>query len=54
MLLYPREINTKFKIFTNEFDNPKYQYKTGFVSVINEKGELDDIIGENVCNLLEL
>jgi len=54
MLLYPGNTKTEFKIFTNEFDNPKINCKLGFISIIDEKGELDDLIGENVCNLLEL
>ncbi len=54
MLLYPGNIKTTFKTFINEFDNKPINCKTGFVSVIDENGDLDKSIGNKIVKLLEL
>jgi len=55
MLLYPGKTNNnKFEIFNNPNDSIVHQCKTGFVSVLNSKGNLDENLGIKIINLLEL
>jgi len=63
LLLYPGEANeNKFQSYltddyskdTEDDPNPiDHECKMGFVSVLNEKNELDHTIGENILKLLE-
>ena len=55
MLLYPgNNSNSDFRKFVNSNDTVSHKCKIGFVNVMDNEGELSEVVGQKVFNLLKV